>query len=249
MSAKPATPTNPEIPQALSLFEFLALLFAVAGGALAATIVLPAWLPGLTQSLLGAEPKAFWYLARATGIVAYVLLWLTMVYGMVVSNKLVKLWNGGPMAVELHQFLTWLAIAFGLFHALILMGDTYIRSTLVQVLTPFAYSGYEPFWVGLGQVAFYLALLVALSFYLRKRLGYRAWRMLHYVSFAAFVLLTAHGILAGTDTSQPAVLSMYVAASITVYFLLVVRIFSAVRAAKTVTHVTPKSTAHSSAAR
>lgn len=249
MSAKPVTPANPEIPQTLSLFELFALLLAVAGGAFAATIVLPAWLPGLAQSLLGQEPKAFWYLARITGIVAYVLLWLTIVYGLLVSGKLVKLWNGGPMAVELHQFLTWLAMAFGLFHALILMGDKYIHSTLVQVLTPFAYTGYEPFWVGVGQVAFYLSLLVALSFYLRKQMGYRAWRMLHYVSFAAFVLLTAHGILAGTDTAQPAVLSMYVAASITVYFLLVVRVFSAVRAAKAVTHVTPKSTAHSPAAR
>lgn len=249
MSAKPVAPANAEIPQALSLFELILMLLAVAGGALAAAVVLPMWLPGLTQSLLGTEPKAFWYLARTTGIVAYLLLWLTIVFGMVVSNKMARLWNGGPTAVELHQFLTWLAIAFGLFHALILTGDAYIKSTLVQIVTPFAYTGYEPFWVGVGQIAFYLAILVAASFYVRKQLGYRAWRMLHYVSFVIFLMLTAHGILAGTDTTQPAILTMYVASSVTVYFLLVIRIFSAIRTAKPSSHAVAKSTPHSSAAR
>ena len=176
MSTKPS---EQEIPQALNPIELVLMLLAVAGGAFAAAVVLPAWLPGLTASLLGSEPKAFWYLARSTGVVAYVLLWLSMVFGLVISNKMARLWNGGPTAVELHQFVTWLAVAFGLFHALILMGDAYIKSTLIQVLAPFAYSGYEPFWVGLGQVAFYLTILVAASFYVRKRMGYRAWRTLH----------------------------------------------------------------------
>ncbi len=247
-SAKPIAPANVEI-QTLRVSELLLLLCAAAGGALAAAVVMPIWLPGLTQSLLGAEPKAFWYLARASGVVAYGLLWLTMVFGMVVSNKMARLWNGGPTAIELHQFLTWLAIAFGLFHALILMGDTYIRTTLWQVLTPFAYADYEPFWVGIGQIAFYLVLLIGLSVYVRKRLGYRTWRLLHHASGIAFLALTAHGILAGTDTLQPAILGMYLVAGVSVYFLLVVRIFSAIRLAKTVSHAPAKSTAHPSARR
>lgn len=249
MSAKPNVPANQDVPQALNVFEILVLLLAVAGGAIAAAVILPVWLPGLTQSLLGTEPKAFWYLARTTGVVAYVLLWLTMVFGMVVSNKMARLWNGGPTAVELHQFLTWLAITFGLFHALILMGDTYIKSTLVQVITPFGYTGYEPFWVGIGQIAFYLALLVAASFYVRKQIGYRAWRILHYVSFVVFMMLTAHGILTGTDTTQPAMFVMYAVSSVTVYFLLVIRIFSAIRGAKPSSNAVTKSTPHSPAAR
>ena len=244
------TKQTQDIPQALNPVEVLLMLLAVAGGAIAAAFVLPAWLPGLTESLLGSEPKAFWYLARVTGVVAYVLLWLSIVFGMVVSNKMAKLWNGGPTAVELHQFITWLAIAFGLFHALILMGDKYIRASLTQVLAPFAYAGYETFWVGIGQVAFYLCILVAVSFYARKQMGYRAWRWLHYVSFVVYLMLTAHGIFAGTDTAQPAVLGMYIVSSVTVYFLLLVRIFSAVRAPKPVLqNAATKSATHSSAAR
>src|SRR5581483_7906608 len=249
MNAKPTTMQEQEIPQALNPVEMIMMLLAVAGGAIAAAVVLPMWLPGLTTSLLGSEPKAFWYLARSTGVVAYVLLWLSLVFGLVVSNKMARLWNGGPTAVELHHFVTWLAIAFGLFHALILMGDSYIKSTLAQVVTPFAYTGYEPFWVGLGQIAFYLALLVAVSFYARKWMGYRAWRTLHYVSFVIYFLLTAHGFFSGTDTSTPAVLGMYIATSAAVYFLLIVRIFDAVRAPRVVNNAAAKSTTHSSPAR
>lgn len=249
MSAKPMNSENQEIPQALNPLELILMLLAVAGGALAAAVVLPMWLPGLTESLLGAEPKAFWYLARTTGMVAYVLLWLSIVFGMVVSNKMARLWNGGPTAVELHQFITWLAIAFGLFHALILMGDTYIKSTLMQVAMPFAYAGYQPFWVGLGQIAFYLSLVVAASFYVRKQMGYRVWRTLHYVSFVIYFLLTLHGIFAGTDSASPAILGMYIASGVAVYFLLIVRIFAAVRAPRNLNHAAAKSTTDSSPAR
>lgn len=238
-----------EIPQALNPFELILMLLAVVGGALAAAVVLPTWLPGLAASLWGSEPKAFWYLARSTGIVAYVLFWLSMVFGLVISNKMARLWNGGPMAVELHQFVTWLAICFGLFHALILMGDRYITATLTQVLTPFGYKNYETFWVGLAQVAFYLGALVAASVYLRKQMGYRAWRRLHYLSFIVFLLLTLHGVFAGTDTAQPALLSMYIITSIVIYFLLIVRIFDTVRAPRVTTHADTKATSRSSLTR
>src|SRR5437016_4936057 len=134
MSTVTTNAENQDIPAVLNPFELILMMFAVAGGAIAGAVLLPAWLPGLTTSLLGTEPKAFWYLARASGVVAYLLLWLTLVFGLVVSNKMARLWNGGPTAVELHQFVTWIAIAFSMFHALILMGDHYIQSNLQQVL-------------------------------------------------------------------------------------------------------------------
>ncbi|MBI4671335.1 MAG: ferric reductase-like transmembrane domain-containing protein [Chloroflexi bacterium] len=252
MSARPlvnASESEAEIPQALSIVELILMLLAVAGGTFAAAVVLPLWLPGLAESLLGSEPKAFWYLARTTGVVAYLLLWLTIVYGLVVSNKMARLWNGGPTAVELHQFITWLAVAFGLFHALILMGDKYIKSNLTQIATPFAYAGYEPFWVGLGQVAFYLTLIVAASVYVRKWMGYRAWRTLHYLSFVIYFLLTLHGFFSGTDTKASPVLAMYTLTSVVAYFLLIVRILNAVRTARPTHNAAAKSTSHSAPAR
>lgn len=246
-----STPQNSrdEIPVVMKPLELIMMFLAVAGGTLAAAIVLPQWLPGLSASLLGQEPKAFWYLARASGVVAYLLLWLTMVFGMVVSNKLARLWNGGPTAVELHQFVTWLAAALSIFHALILLGDGFIQATLVQVITPFAYAGYKPFWVGIGQIAFYLMLIVAASFYVRKQISYRVWRTLHYVSFVLYLALTLHGVFAGSDSTTPAMLGIYVVTSVTVYFLLLVRVFAAIRTPRPTPHVAPKSASPASPAR
>lgn len=239
--------TFQEMPTGINPLELLLIMLAVAGGTLAAAVVLPVWLPGLTESLLGQEPKAFWYLARASGVVAYLLLWFSVVLGLAVSNKLARLWNGGPTAVELHQFVTWLAVALAVFHALILLGDGYIRSTLAQVLVPFSYSGYQPFWVGLGQGAFYLSVIVAASFYVRKRLGYRAWRTLHYASFVIYFLLSLHGIFAGTDTATPGMVAVYALTGVSVYFLTLVRVFDAIRAPRSMAHAarppTPRSPA------
>lgn len=240
MSTKLETQSNDDIPL-LNPIEILLMLLAFAGGAFAAAVLLPAWLPGLSASLVGDAPKAYWYLARATGVVAYLLLWFSMVLGMVVSNKMARLWNGGPTAIELHQFVTWLAIAFSIFHALILLGDKYISATLVQVLTPFAYSDYEPLWVGIGQFSFYLALIIAASFYWRKQIGYRAWRALHYGSFVLYLILTLHGIFAGTDTAAPSMMLLYLGSALIVYFLLLVRILNAIRASRVTTHGIAKS--------
>jgi predicted ferric reductase len=232
MSTQSPSSDVDQLPPAMPLPALLSLLLAVALGAFAAAIVLPNWLPGLSQSLLGGEPKAYWYLSRASALVAYALLWMSMTLGLVITNKLARLWPGGPVAFDLHQFASLLALAFALFHALILMGDKYIDYTLAQVLIPFNSSGYKPVWVGLGQLGFYLLALVGLSFYVRKRLGNRAWRTLHYLSFLTFALALLHGIFTGTDSGILALRVFYWVTGGALLFLLVYRILVTKFAAK-----------------
>jgi predicted ferric reductase len=232
------TTTYPdEVTSTFDPLEILLMLLAVAGGAFAAAIVLPTWLPGLTESLLGAQPKAYWYLARASGFMAYVVLWLSVALGLIISNKMARLWNGGPTAVDLHQFTAWLAVGLTIFHALILTGDQYIQSTVIQVLLPFGYENYKPAWVGIGQLAFYLSVLIAASFYFRKQLSYRAWRTFHYGSFIVFVFITLHASFAGTDSA--ALLRAYLIFGLAIYFLTMYRIFQSIRV-KAVKPASPK---------
>jgi predicted ferric reductase len=188
------------LPPALELEAAILLLVAVAAGALLAVVVLPIWLPSLSASMPGANAKMFWYLARSSGFVAYGLLWLAMALGLMITNKMARLWNKGPVIYDLHQYASLLGLAIALFHALILMGDSYVSYTPYTVLVPFASEGYRPLWVGIGQVSFYLLALVALSFYVRKPIGRTLWRWIHGLSFAVFVLALAHGIWSGTDT-------------------------------------------------
>ncbi|MCU0492891.1 MAG: hypothetical protein MUD01_14970 [Chloroflexaceae bacterium] len=101
--------------------------------------------------------------------------------------------------------------------------------SLAQLLIPFASSNYEPLWVGLGQVAFYLLALVGLSFYARPWIGRRGWRVLHFISFAVFVLVLLHGIASGSDSGTTWVQSAYWFCGGSVLFLTVYRVLVTVR--------------------
>ena len=232
MSSQSSAPDLDSLPPAMPLHTLIIMLLAVGLGAFAAAIVLPDWLPGLSQSLLGSEPKAYWYLSRASAVVAYGLLWLSMASGLIITNKLARLWPGGPIAFDLHQFASLLGLAFALFHALILMGDKYINYDLAQVLVPFNSTGYKPVWVGLGQIGFYLLAIVGLSFYVRKRLGNRTWRLIHFLSFLMYALALLHSIFAGTDTTVLAIRAFYWITGVSLLFLIVYRILITKFAAK-----------------
>lgn len=225
-AAAPAAETalDPEqLPPAMALHTLALLLLAVVLGACTAVVILPAWLPGLAASLLGPEPQAYWHLARASAFVAYGLLWLAMLLGLLITSRTARLWPGGPVAFDLHQHASLLGLAFALFHGLILLGDAYIGFSLSAVVVPFA-SDYAPLWVGLGQLSFYLLALVGLSFYVRQRIGRKAWRALHLASFAVFVLALLHGIGSGSDSSAGWAAAFYWVSGGSILFLTVYRI-------------------------
>jgi predicted ferric reductase len=203
--------------------DTLTVAAGVLGGLVVFILVLN-WLPPLAASLTGPEPRAYWYLSRAAGITAYGLIWLSVVLGLSLSNRLARIWPGGPTAADLHQFTGFLALGFAAAHGVVLLGDRYIGFTLAQILVPFTGAGYRPFWVGLGQIGFYLAVLVAFSVYLRGAIGYRTWRLLHYGSFGVYLLATFHALGAGTDSTAALALPLYLAGAAAVCLLTVRRI-------------------------
>jgi predicted ferric reductase len=216
--------TSQDYPDSsLSLSSVVWIMVAMGTGALAAAIVIPSWMPQLLTSLLGPDPKAYWYLSRGSAFVALSLLWLSMALGLLITNKVARTWPGVPVSFALHEFTSILGLGFAIFHALILLGDRYIGYTLVQVLVPFS-SSYEPVWVGIGQVGFYAMMIVTISFYMRAHIGQKTWRSLHYVSFLTYLIALLHGITAGSDTSLPWVQQYYWISGGTLLFLLSYRI-------------------------
>ena len=200
---------------------------AIAAGALAAVFVLPAWAPGLSESLLGPEPKAYWYLSRASGLVAFALVWLSMVWGLLITSRAARRWPGIVSAGDIHQHVSLLGLGFGLFHALILLGDRYANYSPAQLLIPFAATTHKPLWVGLGQVGFYLLGIVALSFYLRRRISHRGWRGLHVLSFGVYLMALVHGVMSGTDTSVAWIQAVYWISAGSLLFLTTYRVLVA----------------------
>lgn len=224
MLARPTGGQRSQLPSSLAPDSLLGLLLAGAAGALAAVVVLPAWLPALSASLLGPSPRAYWYLSRGSGLVAFGLLWLCMVFGLLATSRVARMWPGGPVAFDLHQHTGLLGLAFGLLHALVLLGDRTVPAGLPELLVPFAYAGYRPFWVGVGQIAFALMLAIVLSSYARRSIGARAWRVIHFASFVAFVGALAHGLASGTDASAAWARGLYWASGGSVLFLAVYRV-------------------------
>jgi predicted ferric reductase len=183
----------------INIQTFLLFLLAITLGLLAAVLLLPVWMPNLAFSLTGSAPKAYWYLSRATAFVSLSLLWVSMALGIGISNKLARLWPGAPASFAIHEYVSLLGLAFALFHALVILGDHYINFTLLQLLIPFATSEYRPLWVGIGQLGFYLWIIVAFTFYIRRSTGQKTWRLIHYASYLMYLMGLIHGLFSGTD--------------------------------------------------
>lgn len=199
---------------------------AILLGTVAALSALPPLLPALSGSLVGSEPKGYWYLSRASGLISYILLWLSMAAGIGITNRLAGVWPGLASTLDLHRYLSLLGLFFALFHALVLMGDGYINYDIAQLIVPFGSSGYRQAWVGLGQLALYMMAAVGLSFFVRRRIGVRWWRVIHSVSFAVFALALVHGLLSGTDSGSLWAAAMYWSSAGSVLFLAIYRMLS-----------------------
>ena len=217
-----------EYESSLNIQSFLLIMLAMVVGVVLAILVLPAWLPNMATSLTGNEPKVYWYLSRATAFVSLSILWLSMALGLGISNKMARLWPGAPAAFAVHEYVSLLGLAFALFHALILLGDHYINFTVAQIFMPFSTVDYRPAWTGIGQLGFYIWLIVALSFYVRSSIGQKTWRALHYLSFAMYIMGLLHGLFGGTDGSTTWAQYYYWISGGSLLFLLMHRIVNSI---------------------
>lgn len=198
-----------EVKPALSLPALMVLLLVIICSTVLALRVLPNWLPGLSSSIIGTQPKVFWFVSRSSAIIAYLLLWLSMIIGVGITNKTAAIWPGLPTAIELHQYLSILGLFIVLSHILILLGDSFLKLQFLQILIPFSATQYRPFSVGLGQIGLYLWIILIASFYIRKKIGSKTWRILHSISFVTYLVGLIHGITAGTDAAAPWAKSLY----------------------------------------
>lgn len=164
--------------------------------------------------------KTTWYFTRAAGLTAYLLLWLSTFWGLVLPTRFFEGKLHGAFSFEFHQFISLLAIAFTLAHVAVLMFDAYIRFSLAQILIPFL-SDYRPLWTGLGGVTLYIVLLVSITFYLKDKIGMRAFRAIHIASLLGFFGAALHGLTAGTDSVLPAVRLLYAGTTLSVVFMTV----------------------------
>jgi DMSO/TMAO reductase YedYZ heme-binding membrane subunit len=153
----------------------------------------------VTLPLATAGPSAYWYLARATGVVSLVLLTASVILGVLGPLRLsAPRWP--RFAIDsLHRDVSLLVVAFLGLHILTSVLDTFTSISLVNSLIPFTGS-YRPLWLGFGALSFDLIVALAVTSLVRRRLGYRAWRAIHWLSYVSWPVAVLHGVGTGTDT-------------------------------------------------
>jgi sulfoxide reductase heme-binding subunit YedZ len=182
----------------------------------------------LQYAFATSSVQTMWYITRAAGMTAYLLFWLSTAWGLAVSSKILDNLLHRSFTYDFHQFLSLLAIGFTGLHIVVLMFDKYLPYSLTQILVPFL-SPYRPFWIGLGVIALYLTLLVTITFYLRGRIGMKAFRVIHVFSLLAYLGVLVHSVMSGSDSSLTSVLLLYAGTFLATVFLMTYWIYYTVQ--------------------
>lgn len=193
-------------------------------GAAVALIVLggglSAWLVGRAVELVAADPKAPWILGRASGVTSYLLLTAVVMLGLVLSHPWRTRWNTPSSAarIRMHLSLAAFTFAFMVLHIVVLATDEYAGVGWWGALLPMA-STYRPTAVTLGVIGTYAGLITGITAAFAGRWAARVWWPVHKVSGISLVLVWAHGILAGGDTTALRVLYLGTAIAVLVLAL------------------------------
>lgn len=163
-----------------------------------------------------------WNLLRAAGIGAYVMLFLSVSWGLVSTTTPFGKRVSKPSSTLVHQFMSTCGLFLLAIHMGALLVDRFMPFRVTDLFVPMA-SAYRPFAVTLGTVAMYLLVFVIVASWLRKPIGTVWWKRTHLLAIPTFTLSLLHGLFAGTDSARPAMWWTYVGTGLVVVFLIVVR--------------------------
>ena len=162
--------------------------------------------------------QIWWFLARSTGIVAWGVLTVAVVVGLLLSTRIAGKKTQPAWLLDVHRLLGGIAVALVALHLLGLYLDSYVQFGALDLFVPFIAS-WQPVAVAWGILAFYLLLAVTVSSMMMKRIPRKLWKVIHFSSYGLFWLTAVHGATAGTDAAHPAYVGGSIASIVLVLFL------------------------------
>ena len=148
-----------------------------------------------------SQPTVFWFIGRGTGFVAMILLTASVAYGVATTVRYqAPRW---PRFINqgMHRSISLLAMVFLVIHIITVIIDPFAQLSLRDAVLPFG-AAYRAVWLALGVVAFELMLALIITSLVRHRLGYRAWRWVHWTAYLSWPLALLHGMGTGSDTKS-----------------------------------------------
>jgi sulfoxide reductase heme-binding subunit YedZ len=146
------------------------------------------------------QSHGWWLASRASGLVAFALITISVGLGLAMAGKVMRRPGLSRKLLSIHEHTALAGLVAIAVHGITLIGDPWLNPGVVGVTVPFAMS-FKTAFTGLGVIAGYLAALLGLSFYARKRIGARLWRKAHRATVVVYVLGLVHALGAGTDAS------------------------------------------------
>ncbi len=177
------------------------------------------------------NPQIWWYLARASGIVAWLFLTTAVLWGIVLSTDLFAKRRRPAWLLDLHRALGALSLVMVAIHLAALVADSFVHFSVVDLLVPFA-SEWKPWQVALGVFAMWGLVVVEATSLAMKHLPRKLWRTVHFTSYLTFVLASFHGTFAGTDATNLMYVATSVVATVALVAALVYRILTRQAATK-----------------
>ena len=173
---------------------------------------------------------ALWYLVRGTGVTVLLLFTASVVIGILSALRVGGSTTPRFVVQGVHRGLSLLAVVFLAVHVVATYVDGYAPIRVVDAVVPFV-SAYRGLGMGLGALALDLLVAVAITSYLRTRIGYRGWRGVHVLAYAAWPFALLHGIETGTDAHSAWLLAITVACAAIAALAVVARLAMAQRGA------------------
>lgn len=143
--------------------------------------------------------QTWWYLSRSSGIVALVLLVLSVVWGVLLATRVLHHIDRPAWLLDLHKWLGGTALVMTGLHMLGLYLDGYVQFGFRELLVP-GTGEYRPVAVAVGVLSFYVMVAVQATSYMRRRLSKRMWHGIHLLSYGLVWGAAIHAGMAGTDT-------------------------------------------------
>ncbi|HEY5390074.1 MAG TPA: ferric reductase-like transmembrane domain-containing protein [Solirubrobacteraceae bacterium] len=169
-------------------------------------------------------PYLPWLIGRASGVIALGLVTIAVLLGLTMSTKLLRRPGIGRTLMRLHEHIALVGLGAIGVHGLALFADPWLRPGVSGVTIPFTIA-YKPVFTGLGIIAGYLAALLGLSFYARRRIGVKLWRKLHRATVLVWVLGVVHTLGAGSDAATQWLRAFTLLPAVPIVYLLVRRMF------------------------
>jgi sulfoxide reductase heme-binding subunit YedZ len=141
---------------------------------------------------------AWWLASRASGIVALVLIALSVAIGLGMAARAFRKPGLPKLMIAIHEHAALAALVAIAVHGITLLGDHWLAPGLLGITVPFVID-HEPVFTGLGIIGGYLAAILGLTFYVRRRIGTKRWRNLHRLTPVVYVLGVIHTIGSGSD--------------------------------------------------